>query len=490
HPAFSNLFVQTEIMEQRRAIVCTRRPRSLHEQTPWMFHLMVVHGAEVGAVSYETDRMQFIGRGKTAANPLAMSGSTPLPGSQGSVLDPIVAIRYQIILEPGQSATANLVSGASETREGCVHLVDKYQDRHLADRVFDLAWTHSQVVLRQLNATEADAQSFGRLASSILYANNSLRAEASILGNNRRTQSGLWGYAISGDLPVVLLQIGDMDNIDLVRQLVQAHAYWRLKGLAVDLVIWNEDRGGYRQVLQDQIMGLIAAGVEAHVIDRPGGIFVRRSEQISEEDRVLLQSVARVILTDRRGSLAEQVNRRGPLEARVARLVPSRVDRGEDDLAQPPARELILANGLGGFTPDGTEYVITLRAGETTPAPWANVLANPEFGTVVSESGSAYTWSENAHEFRLTPWPNDPVSDASGEACFLRDEETGHFWSPAALPARGAGTYVTRHGFGYSVFEHREDGIVSELWMYVAIDAAVKFSVLKVRNASGRPRRL
>ena len=314
--------------------------------------------------------------------------------------------------------------------------------------------------------------------------------EAGVLLRNRRGQSGLWSYAISGDLPIVLLQIGDSENIDLVRRLVQAHAYWRLKGLAVDLVIWNEDRGGYRQALQDQIMGLIAAGIEAHVMDRPGGIFVRRAEQIADEDRILLQSVARAIITDRRGSLVEQVTRRGPVEVRVPRLVPTRNHRGETPPSEPPARELILANGLGGFTPDGSEYVITLRPGQATPAPWVNVLANPDFGTIISECGLAYTWSENAHEFRLTPWHNDPVSDASGEAFFLRDEESGQFWSPAPLPVRGTGAYVTRHGFGYSVFEHREDGISSELCVYVAIDAAVKFSVLKVRNASGRSRRL
>jgi cellobiose phosphorylase len=263
-----------------------------------------------------------------------------------------------------------------------------------------------------------------------------------------------------------------------------------LKGLAVDLVIWNEDRGGYRQVLQDQIMGLIAAGIEAHVMDRPGGIFVRRAEQISDEDRILLQTVARAVITDRRGSLVEQVARRGPAEVRVPRLIPTAARRSEPLPWEPPARDLILFNGLGGFTPDGREYVVTLPAGQATPAPWANVLANPHFGTLVSESGLAYTWSENAHEFRLTPWHNDPVTDASGEALFLRDEETGRFWSPAPLPRRGVGTYVTRHGFGYSVFEHEEDGIRSELWVYVAIDAAVKFSVLKVRNGSGRSRRL
>ena len=490
HPAFSKLFVQTEIIPERRAILCTRRTRSQDEQSPWMFHLMAVHGPDAPDATYETDRMAFIGRGRTLAAPQAMIDAGSLSGSQGSVLDPIVAIRHRITLDPQQTATIDIAFGIGESRDAALSLVAKYQDRHLADRVFDLAWTHSWVMLQQINATESDAQLYGRLASSVIYANSSLRAEAGVLFRNRRGQSGLWSYAISGDLPIVLLQIGDSENIELVRRMVQAHAYWRLKGLAVDLVIWNEDRGGYRQVLQDQIMGLIAAGVEAHVIDRPGGIFVRRTEQVSEEDRILLQSVARAIITDRRGSLAEQVTRRVLAEVRVPRLVPTRSHRGATPTVDLPQRELILSNGLGGFTPDGTEYVVTLRPGQATPAPWANVIANPQFGTVISESGLAYTWGENAHEFRLTPWHNDPVCDASGEAFFLRDEESGHFWSPAPLPSRGSGVYVTRHGFGYSVFEHHEDGISSELWVYVAIDASVKFSVLKVRNLSGRSRRL
>jgi cellobiose phosphorylase len=491
HPAFSNLFVQTEIIRQQRAILCTRRPRSLDELAPWMFHLMAVHGADIGEISYETDRMRFIGRGSTIADPQAMRGSAALSGSQGSVLDPIVAIRYRIMLDPEESATINIVTGIGETRDVCLGLVEKYQDRHLADRVFDLAWTHSQVVLRQINATEADAQLYGQLASSVIYANSSLRAEPGVLIKNRRGQSGLWGYAISGDLPIVLLQIKDPANIDLVRQLVQAHAYWRLKGLAVDLVIWNEDHAGYRQLLHDQIMGLIAAGLEAHVMDRPGGIFVRPADQISNEDRILLQTVARAIITDSRGTLAEQINRRGLVEVTVPRLTPTRIRRAEPSPAAAlPRHDLIFFNGLGGFTPDGREYVITTAQGQVTPAPWVNVLANPHFGTVISESGLAYTWSENAHEFRLTPWYNDPVSDSSGEAFYLRDEERGHFWSPTPLPSRGAMPYVSRHGFGYSVFEHTERGIRSELWVYVALDAPIKFAVLKVRNESGRSRRL
>ncbi len=491
HPAFSNLFVQTEILPERGAILCTRRPRSVGERAPWMLHLMVAHGALLGEVSFETDRARFIGRTKSTVAPHAMTDQIALSGSDGSVLDPIVAIRNRVTLDPDQAVTVDIVSGIAESRDMAVSLVEKYQDRHLADRVFELTWTHSQVVLQQLNAGEADAQLYARLASVVIHADGRLRGEASVLMKNRRGQSGLWGYAISGDLPIVLLQIMDAAHIDLVRQLVQAHAYWRLKGLVVDLVIWNEDHAGYRQQLQDQIMGLIATDVGASVIDRPGGIFVRPAEQISSEDRGLLESVARAVITDGRGTLAEQLDRHRPAEPRIPLLTRgSNVPPPSLTQATQPCEALILDNGLGGFSADGCEYVIKLTPGRVTPAPWVNVLANPHFGTLISESGTAYTWSENAHEFRLTPWHNDPVSDSGGEAFYLRDEESGRFWSPTPLPAGAGQSFVIRHGFGYSVFETRVDGIFSSLRVYVAADAAVKFSALSIRNESVRPRRL
>jgi cellobiose phosphorylase len=419
-----------------------------------------------------------------------------LSDSQGSVLDPIVSIRQRIEIEPDAVVTINIVTGVGNTRDACLGLVDKYKDRQLADRVFNLAWTHSQVALRQINADEADAQLFGRLAGDILFANASLRADPGIVKKNRRGQSGFWGYAISGDLPIVLLRIVDQANIDLVRHVVQAHAYWRRRGLKVDLVIWNEDHSGYRQILHEQIMALIAAAGENNVTDRQDGIFVRPVDQIADEDRILLLAVARVVLSDDHGGLADQIEQRVPVDRMVPTSLAIRSPRGES-ASYPthmigPRPDLLFFNGLGGFTPDGREYVITTTPGRMTPAPWVNVLANPHFGTVLSESGAAYTWATNAHEFRLTPWHNDPVGDASGEALYLRDEETGHFWSPTPLPSQSPSdrSTVTRHGFGYSVFEHRHAGIHLELWVYVDTNDPVKFSVLKVRNHSGRPRRL
>lgn len=491
HPAFSNLFVQTEILGERRAILCTRRPRSNGEPVLWMFHLMAAHGVQHGDVSYETDRMRFIGRGNTIVRPRAMIDAAPLSNSDGSVLDPVVAIRHRLILEPGKSAKIDMVTGVCESRAAALDLVEKYQDRRLADRVFELAWTHSQVTLLQLNISEADAQHFCSLASSVIYANPSLRAEPGLIIKNSRRQSNLWGYAISGDLPIVLLRIKDKANIELVRQVIQAHIYWRSKGLVVDLFIWNEDYASYQQFLHDQIMGMISAGVEAGMMDRPGGIFLRMFEQISVEDRILFQSVARAIISDGAGSLAEQLSNFKPGDTAVPGLKLTRTPFPKNRAsAIPPRNDLIFFNGIGGFTPDGKEYVITTTKDQVTPAPWVNILANPDFGTVISENGLAYTWAVNAHEYRLTPWNNDPVSDAIGEAFYLRDEERGLFWSPMPRPCGGTAPYTTRHGFGYSVFEHTENGIHSEVWVYVSLKLQVKFTVIKIRNESSQNRRL
>jgi cellobiose phosphorylase len=489
HPAFSNLFVQTEFIPAASAILCARRARSETEKPPWLLHLMISDQEDAGDVSCETDRSRFVGRGGSLANPAAMQSRSPLSNTVGSVLDPIVSLRRTVTLPAHGSAVINLVLGVTENRSTALAHVEKYQSLQMTERAFDMAWTHNQVTLYHLDITETEAQLYGMMAGALIYAVPARRANPGLLLHNRRGRTGLWSYGISGDLPIILIRISDVEKIELVRQLIRAHSFWRTKGLTVDLVILHEDVSVYRQSLENRIFGLISSGREAQMLDKPGGIFVRSLDQIPDEDRILLQATARIVLDDEKGTLAEQLAHRGVFEPVIPALKPTRL---ETDGPPPPLpqRSLIFENGYGGFTRDGHEYVITLRPGQTTPAPWVNVIANPHFGTVVSESGSAYTWAENAHEFRLTPWNNDPVRDATGEALYIRDEQSGRYWSPTPLPARGKTPYVTRHGFGYTVFEHAEAGIISELWVYVAMDASVKFMVLKLKNVSGRPRRL
>ncbi len=490
HPAFQKLFVRTEPVPGKAALLFTRRPRSAGENHPWMFHTMhITGGAALSGASFETDRAAFIGRGRSVRNPAALDRTGPLPDRAGLVLDPAAAIRYRVRIEAGQSIRAHAFLGVAPTRAAAETYLDRCRDHRLADRVFSLAWTRSQVLLHQLRANEADVQHYTRLAGSIIYASPHRRGRASVITRNHKNQAALWSYGVSGDRPVVLLSITNAANLDMVRNLIKAHTYWRQKGIEVDIIIWSEAYAGYRQNLMDAIIGLVQAGTEAKTLDQPGGIFVRNIDQVPEDDRTLFLSVARIVLSDRYGSLAEQIDRRVVSKVDIPDLTPVRPPEKPGTYpAGLPARELEFFNGYGGFTHDGREYVIRLEKGRTTPAPWVNILANPQFGTVVGESGSAYTWSENAHMFRLTPWHNDAVSDPSGETFYIRDEESGRFWSPTPRPASGETPYICRHGHGYTVFEHDQDGLFSEMTAYVAIAAPIKFTAITIRNHSDRVR--
>ncbi len=488
HPAFSKLFVQSEIVAERNAILCTRRPRAQEEAMPWLVNAMAVHGAQPSDTSFETSRADFIKRGKDNALPAALIERTPLDGAAGSVLDPALVIRRVISLAPGEEATIDLVLGVAASRDEALGLAATYAQRASATRACDLAASHAQAALRALAATEAEAQLYARLASAVLYPQRALRAGPQLIAANGRGQSDLWPYAISGDLPIVLLRVDHASEFALARQLLQAHAWWRMKGLAVDLIVWCGDSEGDGTLRSPYTQ--LREMVPAELLDRPGGVFVQVLDQVPEADRVLMQAVARVVVLDERGSLAEQLERAQGAPAPLLpalRPVAAPVVMKATVTAAP---ELILDNGIGGFSADGREYIIRLTPGRPTPAPWSNVLASPRFGSVVSESGQACTWSENARELRLTPWSNDPVSDRGGEVFYLRDEATGAVWSPTALPAPSGADYLTRHGFGYSVFEHNAHAINTELTSFVSLDAPVKYMVLRIRNDGDGVRRL
>ncbi|MFC5480522.1 GH36-type glycosyl hydrolase domain-containing protein [Massilia suwonensis] len=486
HPAFSKLFVQSEIVADHHAILCTRRASGEGADTPVLVNALAVHGATEGTASFETSRADFIGRSRRNALPAALaSGAPPLDGAAGSVLDPALVIRRVLVLGPDEEATVDLVLGVAANRDDALHLAIKYAQRGCVDHAFELAWAQGQALLQSLHVSEADAQLYARLAGAVLYPQRALRADPALIAGNARGQSGLWPYAISGELPIVLLRVRDASRLPLARQLLAAHAWCRRKGFMFDLVIWCSDSGAQpTRSLHAQLREMI----QAELRDRPGGVYLQVFEQVLEEDRVLLQAVARVVLLDERGGLAEQLQRATAPAPAGMPLPACEPDTDSVSMAMPTG--LLLDNGIGGFSPDGREYLIRVVPDHPTPAPWVNVLASPAFGSVVSESGQAYTWSGNAHALRLTPWDNDPVSDRGGETFYVRDEASGAFWSPTALPAPSGGAYLARHGFGYSVFEHAAYGIHTELSQFVALDAAIKYSVLRLRNDSAMPRRL
>ncbi len=493
HPAFVKLFVQTEFAPNLGAILATRRRRSSADPLVWAAHLAVVEGESSGDVQFETDRARFLGRGQTIRSSAMITEGWPLSNTAGSVLDPIFSLRRRVKIPRGGTVRVAFWTMVAASRDEVLALADKHHDAMAFERVTALAWTQAQTQLRHLGVSSDEANLFQRLANRVLYSDSALRPPSDAIKAGLRPASTLWAHGISGDRPIVLVRIEEDGGLELVRQLLRAHEYWRLKQLAVDLVILNERASSYVQDLQIALEALVRIGRSTPagaVGEQLGSVFTLRADLVSSEARALLQAVARCVLQGDRGVLADQLGRArdvapaGGPPPRGAHTASAR------EVSQaPPEREFF--NGLGGFTNEGREYLTLLDGDAHTPAPWINVVSNPIFGFQVSADGSGFTWSVNSQQNQLTPWSNDPVGDAPGEVIYLRDEETGEIWGPTALPIREkTSSYAVRHGQGYSRFEHASHGISLELLQYVPVADPLKISRLKIVNQSGRERRL
>lgn len=497
HQAFSKLFVHTEFLTASGAILATRRRRAPEEPEVWAAHLAVVEGDVVGGVEIETDRARFLGRGNEIGEAVAVTDGRRLSGTVGTVLDPVFALRRRLHVPPGGTARIAYWTMVASSRTALIDAIDKHRDPNAFARAATLAWTQAQVQLRHLNVSFTEASRYQRLAGHVLYANPTLRSSSDMIRRGLAGPPVLWAQGISGDMPIVLVRINELEETGLIRELLRAREYWQMKGLAVDLVILNEHSVSYIQDLQTALETFVRANAPASLSGADherGGVFVLRSDLISAEARGLLMALARIVLLAGRGSLADQLD-----HMQLPRGLPPPRSRprgaGIVSSAAPPmvaaTGALQFFNGLGGFSSDGREYVTVLGPGQSTPAPWINVISNPSFGFQVAADGGGYTWSENSRDNQLTPWSNDPVVDRPGEMLYVRDLDSDDLWAPTARPARdGEATYVARHGRGYSRFEVMAHDIAIDLLQFVPPEDPVKISRLTLRNLSGRPRRL
>jgi cyclic beta-1,2-glucan synthetase len=493
HPAFGKLFVETEYLPECAALLGHRRPRAPDEAAGWAVHVLSLEGRTQGPVEWETDRARFLGRGRGPENPQALDGRS-LSGTTGIVIDPIVSLRQRIRLPPGGFMRLSFATGMASSRETALALAHRYHEPSATARSFALAFAHAQSGLRHLGISSEQALLFERLASRVLYADGSLRASPELLARNSLGQDGLWPHGISGDLPILLVRVVEEDDLPLVRQVLQAQEYWRLKGLLADVVILNQHPVSYLDEMHAALTALLDNGPWRTWKHRSGGAYLLRGDRMPEAERILLESVARAVLSGERGELQNQLDR-PDAEAVESDAFLASSDPGIAVATVAPALvpSLALANGLGGFAEAGRDYVIVLEGNRETPLPWANVIANPMFGTVVTASGSAYTWAGNSRENRLTPFANDPVSDPTAEALFVRDDETGEAWSPTPAPmprTSGPGRFVVRHSAGVSRFSSVAHGLRHELAVFVDAKDPLKFSRLTLTNEGGKTRRL
>lgn len=497
HQAFSKLFVQTEYAAKLGTLLATRRARSPGEPGIWAAHHVFVEGEVLRPQEFETDRARFLGRGREVHEPIAVMDGRRLSNTVGTVLDPIFALRNRVRIPAGATVRLSFWTAAAASRAEVLDLYDKQHDANAYARAATLAWTQAHVQLRHLGITAEEATLFQRLAGHILYADASMRPASDAIRRGSGGRPALWAQGISGDAPILLLRIHDTDDLGIVRQLLQAHEYWRMKQLAVDLVILNERASSYVHDLQVALETAVRMSqsrplsqAQRRADGARGSVFVLRADLISDETRAVLSSVARAVFVGQRGSVEEQLDRRTQPPGVSAKAPARRAHQEVRPRAAPPL-ELEFFNGLGGFDVAGREYVTTLDAGQTTPAPWINVIANPQFGCQMSVEGGGYTWSVNSRENQLTPWSNDPVTDRPGEVLYVRDEETGELWGPTVAPVRDdTAPYRVRHGQGYSHFEHTGHDVALDLLVYVPLRDSIKISRLSIRNTSQRRRRL
>ena len=495
HPAFNKLFIESEPLPRGSGLLFHRRPRSGSEEEIYLAHSLVTGSGEKNRPQprLETDRGRFLGRAHTSRNPASLEvGSQP---GKGTSIDPIFSIGQQVYLSPHGTLSLAFLTAASNYAENCQVLIERYSSLDAIQAALERARSLAEMEMDEMEISNSQVKDFETLLSLLVFPSLTMRASPERLAANQKGQPGLWPFSISGDYPILLVEIGDEQELTLARDLLQAHTYWRRRKLMIDLVFLDKQSTSYNQELSSKLYSLVAAMKSDAWLNRRGGIFLLHADHLEESDQVLLETATRVFFDGVRGTLAEHLQHTPALENKPSRLPPfSPVlsDRSDPQptVSQPRPQGLLYDNGLGGFSPDGSEFCIYLTPGQVTPAPWINVIANPHFGFLASESGLGASWAENSGENRLSPWGNDPVSNEPHEALYLRDEETAIVWSPTLQPAPAPAAYLTRHGAGYTIFEHQSHGLRQHLRVFTPPDAPLKILQLHLENTWDRTRRI
>ncbi|MBC3796902.1 GH36-type glycosyl hydrolase domain-containing protein [Acetobacterium tundrae] len=496
HMAFSNLFVETEFNPNKKCIIANRRPRSDSDKSMWLGNAVVLKGTILGDIQYETDRMQMIGRGNNVKNPVVMNQEKPLSNTTGPVLDPVMSFRLKVKIEPGKTAQFSFITAFSESEESLLNLIDQYGNFGAVEGAFKLALTRSQVETKYLNLDAEEIELYQDMISHIVFISPAKRMSQELILKNTQGQSALWKYGISGDNPIVVVDLSKIDQVKILYEVLKAHEYWRLMDLKVDLVILSDEEYSYSLPLYALISDIVLSTQTHDILKTSEDVFILEKNKLDEEDVFLIYAVARVILKGGAGIMRDQitdhsVNQSKMLERQTFPQKKKFLSKPINfPMPQTEEQNLLYNNGIGGFGSDGSDYVVQLGKGQNTPAPWVNVITNPEFGFMVSESGSGYTWYKNSHENKLTPWSNDVVSDSPGEVIYIGDDDTGELWTVTPLPIREDEPYIIRHGFGYSLFEHNSHGIKQRMTQHVPVSESVKISLVNLKNDSDLERHL
>jgi cyclic beta-1,2-glucan synthetase len=534
HPSFSNLFISTEYDEETKSLIGNRRPRAKGAVTPYIFHTVATNYELDGDLTYETSRLNFIGRNRSLKSPEVMDNDTPLQNTVGIVLDPIMSIRSAVTLKAGEEKEIYYLTGVGESKEEVIDIIKKYKDIPRIEKAYEAYNYANQLEIKHMGIRSAQANIYQSLASYILYLHSGRKNREYYIKNISMNQENLWSYGISGDLPIIFLVLETEDDIDLLRQVINMHYYFRNKGIKSDLIIYNEEEISYEEPLQKNIMSTVKNSLERESLNKSGGIFIHNKSTMNDNVKKFIIGIAKIYINSSEGTLAKQliesieykyddyknkeelshinrirvnINESDYIKSFVDKEINKKDKTSNKALKEYGLREfnknklgelrntelmnehlnieeLDFFNGYGGFNKIDKSYVIRLKDYENTPAPWINVISNKDFGFHISEVGSTYTWCGNSRENKITPWSNDWVVDPTGEALYIRDNNTGAYFTITPMPIRDGGEYIVEHSFGVSTFKHTAYNISGEMKIFCPQEEKLKLCKVSLKNLS------
>ena len=488
HRAFNKLFLEYEIIED--TILIRRKSRDKSKSDMFLAVNLYAENEIIGETEFEVDKEKFYGR-EAIGLPKTVESSIPLGRNIGLTTEPIVAIKNTVKIKANEKVAFNLIMCVSESKEKVIELINKFTNSETIKRNIELAKVKVEAESRYLNIKGKEIDLCQKILGYLIFPNPLKR----IINKNKKVISAyvseLWKYGISGDLPILLVKVKDISDIEILKQVINVYEYLRVKNINIDLVIVDEEQHSYENYTREGIINIILNKNMGYLQNIRSGIFVLNN--LSKEEIQVLEFRANLVLdvslgkierqlTDLEEEYIETIKQIG--DEKIPQIAPEQIRKKLED------EQLKYCNEYGGFSLDGKEYNIRINKDNKLPTVWSHVLANEKFGTVVTENMGGYTWYKNSRLNRLTAWANNPTNDIPSEIIYLEDMENKKVWSLGQNPIPDSNDYYITYGFGYANYMHKSNGLIQNASIFVPCKDSAKVHLIRLENIEPRKRKI
>ena len=490
HRAFNKLFLEYEIIED--TILIRRKSRDKSKSDMFLAVNLYAENEIIGETEFEVDKEKFYGR-EAIGLPKTVESSIPLGRNIGLTTEPIVAIKNTVKIKANEKVAFNLIMCVSESKEKVIELINKFTNSETIKRNIELAKVKVEAESRYLNIKGKEIDLCQKILGYLIFPNPLKR----IINKNKKVISAyvseLWKYGISGDLPILLVKVKDISDIEILKQVINVYEYLRVKNINIDLVIVDEEQHSYENYTREGIINIILNKNMGYLQNIRSGIFVLNN--LSKEEIQVLEFRANLVLDVSLGKIERQLT---DLEEEYIETIKQIGDEKIPQIAEEPEQirkkledeQLKYCNEYGGFSLDGKEYNIRINKDNKLPTVWSHVLANEKFGTVVTENMGGYTWYKNSRLNRLTAWANNPTNDIPSEIIYLEDMENKKVWSLGQNPIPDSNDYYITYGFGYANYMHKSNGLIQNASIFVPCKDSAKVHLIRLENIEPRKRKI